>query len=684
MVEENKYNFLRVELANHKVPEMIAVTSSDWVLYGKDDNYPNYLINLFNRSAKHNALLTGKGNYIFGNGLKSKSGVNTAWLEKANEDGDWQRLAKKIILDFEIFNGFYLEIIWNKLGSGFASVKHIPFHHVRASVGKDKYYYSPQMGNTWNAEGVIEYKPFNPNKPRGKQLFAFSAYRAGAEQYPLPDYIGAIASIATDIEIANFHLNNIKNQFWGGKLISLNNGVPQVEGQGDVEKRIKKKFTGSDNAGGVVIEFAPDNTHSATISDLTASDLDKQFIQLRQDVTQEIFTGHKITSPLLFGIKTEGQLGGNTELQTAYGIFKSTYIKIRAAEICEAINYLCGCATGTEGDFEFLPTDVPIEFTEQTLIQVATKDELRKMINLPAIGDNTIGTNKPVQVQPQSDITNPNQPAQQVQQQVNDNIKNLSAKQHQQLLRIIRQYGKGQLTQQQATTLLKTGLGLSDNDINSLLGVDTPTQMRSDKSMNDDEKKLISLFAKYGQPKDNYEVLKKKSVYFHNQSEMIDSEIDCFASETKKGRVLQILSNDSSVQPSEIAKAVDISEDEANTIIAELKDEGLLSDSMNLTVKGENLMNDLPFTTEISVMYSYDVAPGLGATIIETSREFCREMVAMNKLWSATDIADLSVEYGYDIWERRGGFWRHKGTDTITPYCRHIWAQEIVRKKIIN
>ena len=92
MVEDKKYNFLRVELANHKVPEMIAVTSSDWVLYGEKDDYPNYLLNLFNRSAKHNALLTGKGNYIFGNGLKSKSGINTAWLEKANEDGDWQRL----------------------------------------------------------------------------------------------------------------------------------------------------------------------------------------------------------------------------------------------------------------------------------------------------------------------------------------------------------------------------------------------------------------------------------------------------------------------------------------------------------------------------------------------------------------------------------------------------------------
>ena len=201
--------------------------------------------------------------------------------------------------------------------------------------------------------------------------------------------------------------------------------------------------------------------------------------------------------------------------------------------------------------------------------------------------------------------------------------------------------------------------------------------------MTDDEKKLIALFKKYGTSKDDLYVIQEKSVHFSSQDEMMDSEIETFASHSKRGRLLQTLNDSPDTPTSEIAQALGIEESEVTDLIAELRKDGLLSkQSLTLTTKGENVMKELPFTTEITLVYNYQVAPGLGPSIIDGSREFCREMVAMNKVWSMSDIQNLSVEYGYDIWERRGGFWRHKGTDTTTPYCRHIWAQQIVRKKI--
>ncbi len=77
----------------------------------------------------------------------------------------------------------------------------------------------------------------------------------------LPDlieYMGGLAYIEADCQIANFHNNNLRNNFWGGYLINFNNGIPTPEEQGDIERQIKRKFSGTDNAGRFVVTFNDD------------------------------------------------------------------------------------------------------------------------------------------------------------------------------------------------------------------------------------------------------------------------------------------------------------------------------------------------------------------------------------------------------------------------------------------
>jgi hypothetical protein len=161
---------------------------------------------------------------------------------------------------------------------------------------------------------IKEYPSFNPTTREKKQVYYFKFYRAGQDEYPLPEYVSALKYIEIDTEIANFHLNSIKSGFSAQTLIQLFKGQPTPDEARKTIKRFKDNFTGTDNAGSVIIQFNDPNETPSQINNLTPSDFDKLFLQLNQSVQQEIFSGHRVTSPMLFGIKTEGQLGGRSEL----------------------------------------------------------------------------------------------------------------------------------------------------------------------------------------------------------------------------------------------------------------------------------------------------------------------------------------------------------------------------------
>ena len=341
-------NVTYIQFENHKIPEFKEVKNKNWVYFGEDNNYPEYLIELALRSAKHGAILSGKVNYIYGGGLEAKTqGASlqqqanaNAFIKILNKNG----FLRRTIQDFETFNGFYIEPIFNKAKTKLVSIEYIPFSKIRVSADEKTYFYSNDWSVTRQDEktGYKEYKAFDMDNITPNQLYYHKLLspKNGKDKnvYPVPEYIGACASIETDVEIANYHLNNIKTGFSVGTMINFNNGVPEEAAQLVVEKQIKKKFQGTDKAGSVAITFNNSQDNAPTITSFAPSDLDKQFIEIGKRVEQDIFTGHKITSPMLFGVKTEGQLGGRSEMIDAFELFQNTYIDIRQKEIESVIN----------------------------------------------------------------------------------------------------------------------------------------------------------------------------------------------------------------------------------------------------------------------------------------------------------------------------------------------------------
>ena len=391
---------MNIQLDVYKVPIFKEIKGKEWVIYGGDENlefnnrYGDFLIQCFDRSAKNNAIITGKANYIFGKGWTTDKieDANTSakiegWLENINSYETANDVLRQVALDYMICGGFFLEIIWEKGGKKIASVNHIPFNYLRSNKDNSKFYYTkdwikikPEQNEDWEV-----FEAFDVNKPKGKQILYVKEYRPGVQTYTLPDYIGAIPYIVCDYSIANFHRNNIENNFWGGYLLNFPMTVPDQDIQDSITARFKQKHTGSDNAGRVVVTFSDGVESQPTLLNLQPSDLDKQFDILNKTVQQEIFTGHKITSGMLFGIKTEGQLGGRTELLEAWEHFYKTYIVYKQDVITRVFNNLLQ-VNGLPPVLKIKPIEpIGVTWSEATYVSVMTKDELREKLGLPKI-----------------------------------------------------------------------------------------------------------------------------------------------------------------------------------------------------------------------------------------------------------------------------------------------------------
>jgi hypothetical protein len=684
----------------HKVPVMLENRSGKYITYGFANEYPYYLLDNYRRSSKHNAIVNGKVNYIMGGGWQAGDDLTVEqqarfikFFDGMSSTEDLNDITEKLVLDLEIFNGFAVAVTWSKLGT-IAKMEHVPFEKIRVDKEEKMFqvadWYNDDMMQLFPKVGDIEKIPaFDPENRLGKQLFYYRVYAAGVKHYPLPEYIGGNAWIEADVQVANFHNNNLRNNFWGGYLINFNNGIPTPEEQGDIERQIKRKFSGTDNAGRFVVTFNDDAAKAPTLEPLTPSDMDKQFEILNKAIQQEIFIAHRVTNPSLFGVKTEGLLGGRTELVEAYELFKATYVNDRVRKVERMINYL-GSFNGVEG-MELIPVEPITErLSEQALLQIMTKDELREKAGLQPL-------EKP------ADVVGPNpQPDEQPQAvealQSNDNIKKLSGREYQNLMRIVRQYMQDKITLEMARTMLSAGFGLSAQEIDTMLGVQSQEfsepqwgqEDDEDYGWGDEEFKVLEVVAsKFGCHADDYHVMHSKPMRFDTN---IDENIRlAFAELGEEEKELDLKieayrkkNRDASVE--EMAKEFGVSKAKVAKRVAYLitKDRYPISRAVD-KIAEQNLPKNVKEVAEpvLEVRYKYAWATGFSNKDKGSSREFCKVMLDLagqGKVYTRDDIDGISAIMGYSVWNRRGG-WYHTPSGVNRPQCRHVWEQQLVIRK---
>jgi hypothetical protein len=650
-------NLVILTFAEAKQPEYREKKGVGYIEFGDKNDYPNYLLSLYNKSAKHNAIVKGKVNYITGNGWAAKEDDVKAeeFINNANPYESLIDVTRKVSIDIEVFGGAYMEIVWSKIGGQIASISHIDYTKVRSNKDNTQYWIKDWNDRKAEAEVVLGY---NKDLREGKQILYIKEYRPGLDTYALPGYIGALNYIESDVEVSKHVLGNAQTGFSASKLITLPNGEPTPDEKRNIERRFTERFSGSDGKK-FILSFVQDIAKKPAVDDLGASDLTKEdFGRVDTMIQQNIFAGHQITTPSLFGILVEGSLGTRSEIRDGYEVFKNTYVNDKQQYLEGIFNSLAEI-NGVTTEIYIKPVEpINFEFSEGIISQFAPKEWILEKIGV--------------------DMTKYQTPVEPTQQGlINEHLKGMKGREWQNFQRIIREYNKGKISRDQAIQMLKSGYGLDDEAINTWLGDETYEQRF------DDLDTVISVFDEYGTKASEYEVIKSREIFSSQDADLVEQEFaEPLVTDSVDAKILEIISKNKLVPPKDIAKAVKITLPNVLIRIDTLVELGVLNyDPINQVSSLTKPLDELikPMKTTFLVRYSYEwksiVPSGQRDTPAHPSRPFCKKLIALEKLYSRAEIEQLSNRLGYSVFDRGGGWWGN------SPSCRHRWVSKVVVKK---
>jgi len=649
--------------AEAKQPEYKEKKGEGYMQYGQNNDYPQYLLDLFNKSAKHNAIIRGKVNYIVGNGWAGEQDM----IKKVNRDETLNDLTKKVALDLELFGGAYIQVIWSVMGGQVAELWHCDYTKIRTNKDNTQFWYKEDWKATRNQEKAEIYNAFNPANPQGVQILYVKEYRPGMNVYSLPGYFGALNYIESDVEVSKHVLGNAQTGFSASKLITLPNGEPSPEEKRLVSRQFDNMYTGADGKK-YLLAFVNDATRKPIVDDLGASDLTKEdFGRVDELIQTNIFSGHQITSPDLFGIAVPGQLGNRQQMRDSYEIFNNTYVRYKQMQI-EGIFNMLGQYAGVTEELKLQPVDpIGIDFSESVIKEVAPKEWILEKLGIdPTKYGLPIETEQPMAASPLS---------------VNEHIKGLKGREWQNMQRIIRDFNKGKITREQASSMLKGGYALSDDEVATWLGTEELEFSEED----------FKIFYEFGDDEDNYNVWSERRKFEDNQ-------FQAFADVTQlQSNILDLISKQKLITPEVIAETLKEDVGAVKRVINTLIEKGFIKATEVKIGKGidsniqieRTLTRPLseiveamkPQTTEILIRYAYKWKAGFSNADIRTSRPFCRYLVGAKKVYSMSEIQQMSARLGYDVFERGGGWYTLPGTNTHSPSCRHEWKSMIVTRK---
>ena len=625
-----------------------------YIEFGKKNDYPNYLVDLYNKSAKHNAIIKGKVNYITGNGFKIKEGVDLIgeqFIAQANRVESLTEVLRKASIDIELFGGAYLQIIWSVTGENLAEVYHVDYTKIRTNADNTQFWYSENWEDRKYKREV--FNGFNSQLRQGTQIMYLKEYRPNLNAYALPGYFGALNYVESDIEISKHVLGNAQTGFSASKLITLPNGEPSDDEKRQIERKFTDRFTGSDGKK-FILSFVNDASRKPVIEDLGASDITKEdFGNVDKMIQQNIFAGHQITAPDLFGISTPGQLGTRQQMRDSYEIFKNTYVNDKQIFL-EQVFSLLAKLHGANSELQIVPVEpIGIEFSETIIAANLTKDEIREKLGAPALEPKTTSTS----------------------QDVIDAINSLSP--------LV------------ANKVLES---MTANEIRSLIGLmaeqngeNIPTAPSGFKFSEDE---VVSVFEEFGVSKADYSIFKSREVFSQVPNELEEALHLEFAEQALSGleaNVLDLIQKDKRVTAEVIAGTIGVDIDIVNRVLDGLDKRGILSISVSRGIVERKLSKPLselnapkPTTTSFMVRYSYewrsDIPGNERNSSDHPSRVFCARLMQLDRLYSRAEIESISARLGYSVFDRRGGWWT-KPNGQASPSCRHRWFAQTVIKK---
>ncbi len=397
-----KDNLININLETSTSPEVKEIRGKDWISFGDANGewpnlYPQFIIDLYYSSSITAAIVNSTAEMIAGENLiisdeddrdlEAKVKLQH-FIDRANGNESLHEVIKKISFDFKLQGAFALNVVWSKDRSQIAEIYHVDVSKIRCArpdeFGKTKgYYISADWSNT--RQNKPYYVPaFNANdRTCANQIMYSGLYSPNMNSYYIPDSVSCNNWALCDGRISEYHLNAISSGFSSSFMINFSNGIPSQEERFQIEQSLTEKFTGQKNAGKFILTFSDDKTRTPEINALSPADLDKQYLALQELLVQNILSGHRVTSPMLMGIKSDTGLGSNVdELNASANFYLNTVVKPFQDHIIKELRKI----------FKVNQMDMPVnfvqlkpitlEFTSEDLKAVMTESEIRDELGL--------------------------------------------------------------------------------------------------------------------------------------------------------------------------------------------------------------------------------------------------------------------------------------------------------------
>ena len=378
-------NYTITNLSAYEMPKAIEDKLKDYVAYGEDNDYFSFLIQQFLQSATNNAAIKSISDLIYGQGLcidgLEKDNAQVKELRKLINHRD----LKKVILERKMLGMAAMQVIYSKAGNDrkVVGIKHFPIHTLRpekmnAEGVIENYYYHPNWIDKRPSDTLKKIPTFG-NSKEAIELFILKPYISGYSYFSPVGYSGALPYCELENEISDYLLNEAKNSFSGTKVINFNNGVPSATERSAISNDVKQKLTGSKGQK-VIVAFNENADSKATVEDISLNDAPAHYEYLANEAMHKILVGHRVTSPMLLGIKDGGNgLASNSdEIMVASQLFNSTVIRNFQDEILDALEEVLEL-NGEVPELYFI-TSQPIEFTNEDQ-EEETEDVEDKKVN---------------------------------------------------------------------------------------------------------------------------------------------------------------------------------------------------------------------------------------------------------------------------------------------------------------
>jgi len=617
-----------VNLSTYTSPEIKEVTGKDWIEYGADNNYFQYLIDRYNGSPTNNAAINGISQAIYGKGLNATNSSS-----KPNEYAQMVSLFKKDVVrklcyDLKLMGQCAIQVIYSKDRKTIAQLEHMPVETLRAEKCNEDgdipaYYYFKDWANIKRSDNPLRIPAYGMSK-ENIEIFYIKPYKSGFYYYSPVDYQGGLQYAELEEEVSNYHLNNILNGLAPSMLINFNNGTPNQEERRLIEQKIAQKFSGTSNAGKFILAFNDNKESQAEITPVQLSDAHNQYQFLSEESQSKIQVAHRVVSPFLLGIRTSSGFSSNSdEIKTASLLMDNTVIRPFQELLIDSFDELLSYNEIALN--LYFTTLQPLEFTEVDS-SIQDDETIEEETGVETVDGIDTGSGV--------DVISENV--------TEDEIEKVDASyngaQIASAISIIEKVKEGILTPEQAKTFLIQFLQLPENIANSFFDNDTINLSKVKNYLESKRKKEVSLES-FGEDEDltEWELIDERKVDYEDED------------------------------------ALDFQIDQLNK-----KDKSLLSKIWNFVSTGtarpnaKSKQDEDVDGTQFKVRYQYAPLKDTFRDNKNVTRDFCQKMVTAKKIYRKEDIEMMSKQAVNAGWGPRGAdtysIWFYKGGGALPSF----------------